>query len=331
MNNRKDDHIQLAEHGQILASENDNRFLYEPMISKVIDKKQLETSFLGKNLKAPLWVSSMTGGGKESGEINRRIARACREVGIGMGLGSCRPLLKMKNKDLLKDFQVREFIGDDLPLYANLGIAQIEKLMIDGELNKISELVELLKCDGLIIHVNPLQEFFQKEGDSITKSAIEIISEFLSKMKISVIVKEVGQGIGPQSLKALMQLPLAAIEFGAFGGTNFSKIEALRLESNKNQNDLCFAGHTAEEMVGFINQILCEKDNSIRCRNFIISGGIRGFLDGHYLMEKLNSNAIFGQAYNIIKQVRNSEKELVDYFFNEIEGLRIAKSFLKIK
>jgi len=79
--------------------------------------------FLGKILKVPMWVSSMTGGTAQARNINTNLARACREFGMGMGLGSCRILLQ--NDEHLPDFDMRNVIGDELPFYANIGIVQL--------------------------------------------------------------------------------------------------------------------------------------------------------------------------------------------------------------
>ena len=123
---RKSDHINLALQSQTLVNEADNRFYYEPMISGFPLKPLERIPFAGKELKAPIWISSMTGGHLLSGKINRNLAMACKEFGMGMGLGSCRMLLS--EETYFKDFDVRSIIGDENPLFANLGFAQIEEL-----------------------------------------------------------------------------------------------------------------------------------------------------------------------------------------------------------
>ena len=167
----------------------------------------------------------MTGGTKLAGTINRNLAMACNEFGMGMGLGSCRII--MEDDTYFEDFNMRAIIGDDLPLWANLGIAQIEELVGKKQEDKAAELVEKLRADGLIIHVNPMQEWFQPEGDILTCPPLDTIKRFLDSFSVPVIVKEVGQGMGPESLRELLQLPLQAIEFAAFGGTNFARVELL--------------------------------------------------------------------------------------------------------
>ncbi len=330
MADRKLDHINLAFESQIDSIKNDRRFYYEPLLSGSPKDEAKNFHFMGKKLAAPIWVSSMTGGTELAGKINRNLAKACNRFGLGMGLGSCRKL--MKGKEFWDDFNLRPLIGSQLPFFANLGIAQVEELVEKKEVGKIIGLVNDLEADGLIIHVNPTQEWFQPEGDVIHALPIETISKLLHEVEFPVIVKEVGQGIGPASLKKLLKIPLAAIEFGAFGGTNFSKVEMMRHndEHIKQYEPLTFIGHTASEMVNFINDIVGSGED-IHCKQVIISGGIRNFLDGYYLVSKCKLPALYGQASAFLQHARNSYEELEYFIESQIKGYRFAESFLKTR
>ncbi|WP_321295242.1 isopentenyl-diphosphate delta-isomerase [Marinifilum fragile] len=330
MTDRKKDHIELAFRSQIEKSLVDDRFYYEPFINTHPKKELMPFTFLGKEIRTPIWVSSMTGGTKLAGKINANLAKACAEFGMGMGLGSCRLLLD--DDKYLADFNVRHIIGSELPLYANLGICQLEELIRKNELSKISNLVAKLKADGIIIHVNPMQEWLQPEGDLILRSPIDSIKDLLKYADYPVIVKEVGQGFGPDSLNQLMQLPLQAIEFGAFGGTNFAKIEMMRNPDNQIQlyDPLTKIGHTANQMLEWTNAIV-ESNKDIKCKELIISGGIHSFIDGYFLTEKSKLPAIYGQASELLKYAKDSYSDLQSYIQSQIEGLKIAKAFLRLK
>ena len=191
---RKLEHIQLAFDSQTGFLEQDRRFIYEPLLAAHPDGAVASFPFLGKTMNAPIWVSSMTGGTGVSKTINQNIARACREFGLGMGLGSCRKILF--DKTHWADFDVRDELGDERPFWANLGIAQVEKLLKEKNEQSIVNLVGALRADGLIVHVNPLQEYFQPEGDKITKAPLDTIQQLLKKVDVPLIVKEVGQGNG---------------------------------------------------------------------------------------------------------------------------------------
>jgi isopentenyl-diphosphate Delta-isomerase len=330
---RKRDHIEMAFRSQVLDTEVDGRFYYEPLLSAHPQPGSLPSfSFLGKTLRAPLWVSSMTGGTDWAHTINHNLARACAEFGMGMGLGSCRSLLF--SDDTLEDFAVRHLIGHDLPLYANLGIAQLEQLIDNQELWRVTALLDKLQTDGLIIHVNPLQEWLQPEGDRFQRPPLHTISTMLERMpELKIIVKEVGQGMGHESLRALFQLPLQAVDFAASGGTNFAKLELLRSDEAKQETftQLAQVGHTAEEMVHFTNQIKEELGERMLCQQVIISGGIRSFLDGYYLTNKLYLPSVYGQASGFLKHARGGYDELRDYVAAQVRGLELANAYLRVR
>lgn len=326
---RKLEHIKLALDSQTKLSEQDLRFNYEPMLSAHPENPDLSIRFLGKTMRTPIWVSSMTGGTGMAQQINRNIARACREFGMGMGLGSCRKILF--DKTHWADFDFRDEIGEDQPFWANLGIAQIEELLLPNNIQAVVDLVGELRADGLIVHVNPLQEWFQPEGNRLKQSPLQIIQELLDQVSVKVMVKEVGQGFGPESLRQLLSLPIEAIEFGAYGGTNFSKLEMLRGDQQKLDASLPFAfvGQSAYQMVDSVNQILKENPNPA-CRQLIISGGIQNALDGYYLTSKSQLPAVFGMASAVLKHASESYESLSGFLENQIQALSLAKAYLKI-
>lgn len=321
---RKLDHIDLTLKAQKNILDLDGRFNYEPLLAAHPTHNNLKTTIFGKKLNAPLWVSSMTGGTSKANLLNHNLARVCQEFGLGMGLGSCRSLLESDN--YFEDFNLRNIIGPDLPLFANLGIAQIEKAVLNNSTDKIFNMMEKLLVDGLIIHINPLQEYLQNEGDVISRPPIETIQTFLKLTNVKVIIKEVGQGMGPQSLKALLALPITGIELAGFGGTNFSRIEMLRnTKAAHNLDPLTTIGHSGLEMIEILNQYYSKFPIDI-----IISGGVRNFLDGFYLSKKSKNNSVIGQAKNFLVHAEDYSV-LKSFVQNEIDGLKMANAFLTIK
>ncbi len=335
--NRKRDHIEMASQAQMEKAQVDARFFYEPMLSAHPEKypEQLEnsirTTFLGKNLEAPLWISSMTGGVGPARIINQNLARLAREFSLGMGLGSCRVLLE--SDQYFEDFNLRPILGHNLPFYANLGIAQVEKLVLQENSNKISDLVERLDADGLIIHINPLQEWFQLEGDRLSLSPLETISRLIPKFKRKILVKEVGQGMGPQSLKALLELPIAGVELAGFGGTNFSKLEILRTKvetKSPGTPSLSRVGHTALEMALMLNSLISSNQTSGLQKEIIISGGITDVLDGYHVKEVLKLNSVIGFAKRFLDHAEDYA-QLKKWTENQIETLKMARAFLRAR
>lgn len=329
LSTRKTDHIQLAFEAQSMQI--DDRFYYEPMlhahpVSGIIPPLQLA----GKTLKAPIWISSMTGGAQLAGNINRNLAMACKNFGLGMGLGSCRSLLE--SNDYFHDFAIRKYMGDQ-PLFANLGIAQVEEMLALNHFEKIRDLVNKLEADGLIVHVNPLQEWLQPEGDRISNPPIDTLKKILDLADFPVMVKEVGQGFGPKSMQALAALPFEAIEFGASGGTNFSMLENLRRDEffREQFGPVANIGHHAAEMVGWATELCSGNQNQVHTRAFIVSGGIKNFLDGYYHVQSLPWKTLYAQASAFLKHAIRSEDELMKFTENQIRGLELAYTFLTVK
>lgn len=326
MPDRKIDHINMAFNSRVEKNEADTRFYYEPMLASHHDDDFGIFNFAGKQMRLPFWVSSMTGGTQMAAKINENLARVCGEFGLGMGLGSCRALLY--DDQYLSDFKVREFMGDQTPFYANLGIAQLEQLIKKKEIRRIEEMVNKLDADGLIIHVNPLQEAFQPEGDIIKIPPIETLEEFLTGTSLRIIVKEVGQGMGPESLKRLLNLPLEAIEFGALGGTNFTRLEQTRfIESNKLLlGSFGNVGHTALEMTQMVNQLVA--DSEPKCTQLIISGGISSITDGYYLQNLSQLTSVIGMGSAFLKHAMDDYGTIQKFVSQLKQGWGIASHFL---
>lgn len=332
MSDRKRDHIDLAFAAQV--KQTDPRFHYEPMLAAHPQPGSLKPLQLGsRQMKAPIWVSSMTGGTGFAQQINHNLAAVCGRYGLGMGLGSCRPLLT--DNASWPDFDVRDVMGDDGILYANLGIAQIYELVSAGRLAKVTEMIQRLRADGLIIHVNPMQEWLQDHGDFIAEAPLDTIKRVLDIYEGDVIVKEVGQGMGPASLAGLMQLPLVAIEYGAHGGTNFAQLEMSRPGGGDINiyGGLAHVGQTAEDMTASIIRLRdIIPDAALRCNQFIVSGGISDFLTGYYHIERLGHGTMYGQASAFLKFALKDDQQLLnDYVQKQIRGLELAKAYLKLR
>jgi isopentenyl-diphosphate delta-isomerase len=321
---RKTDHIKLTHQSRTLPSSVDLRFNYEPLFFKHPDQTEnWKSHFLGFDFDYPIWISSMTGGTEKAQVINTNLAKLACEFNLGMGLGSCRSLLESSER--LHDFKIRKDIGSR-PLFANIGFAQLAELVLENRLDKISDLIHLLEANGLIIHLNPLQEWFQPGGDRYQLTPVQVLETVFDKFSFPIIIKEVGQGIGPESLKALLNMPIAAIEFGAFGGTNFSQLESLRSNETMNlKKPFIHVGHTASEMVEILNSL------PLGGKEFIISGGIQSVLDGYALKMKLKGPSVIGMASAFLEPAQQSYSALQEYFLQLKESLIVARDLLTIK
>lgn len=338
---RKSEHLQYAGKSQFLLTGNCSGLLdvgltYEPCLGVFPDENyRLPQLIGGKKLLHPVWISSMTGGSSESGKINKTLAKVVADFGLGMGLGSCRAILQKPST--IKDFQLRAILKS-APFWANLGICQIDEMLKKPkDWNIFQSILEDLEVDGLVVHINPTQEFLQPEGSILSRPVIDILKEFLQfSKKWPVLVKEVGQGMGPKSLKALSQLDLQGIELAALGGTNFSSLELLRAKQGKKSqitNDplisLTKLGHSAKEMVDF--WITLKKTSP--SWHVIISGG-RGHdvLADVALFKKIEKSqpCSIGLGYSILEQAYRGEKMAREWLGHYLKAFYYVHSFTNL-
>jgi isopentenyl-diphosphate Delta-isomerase len=331
MTTKKKEHIDLALKSQADMMFHDSRFDYEPLLSAHPGDNLKPFDFAGKRMNVPVWISSMTGGSEVSATINHNLAKACNEFGLGMGLGSCRTFLETGK--YFEQFDMRHIIGDEYPLYANLGICQVEKAVLENRIDQITGMIDTLKADGLIIHINPIQEWLQPEGDRLTLPPLETIKAFLSGTNIKVIVKEVGQGFGPESIRELLRLPVEAIELAAFGGTNFAMVELERSDPIRRVllEPLSRVGNDAGNIIDEINDFTVSHGDEVKCRSVIVSGGIRNFLDGYYFINKCRIKSVYGQASSLLRYAGEDYENLRQFIRLQIEGLKLANAYLKIR
>ena len=169
----------------------------------------------------------MTGGTEKAAEINQRLAEAAQMAGVALGLGSQRAALE--NTCLVETFQVRKWAPDIL-LFANLGAIQLN---YDYSIDQCLRVVDMVEADGLILHLNPLQEALQPEGDVQFRGLIGKIEEVCKKLPVPVIVKEVGWGISERVALMLLQAGVSAIDVAGAGGTSWSQVEMYRMKDEK--------------------------------------------------------------------------------------------------
>jgi isopentenyl-diphosphate delta-isomerase len=190
-----------------------------------IDLADVDASvrLFGRTLAAPLLISCMTGGTPEATAINRRLAKVAAHFGLAMGLGSGRVLLE--SPETIESFDVRAEAPEAL-LFANLGAVQLNK---GYGLPQCRRLVEMLQADALVLHLNPLQEALQPEGDTCFAGLLGRIAELCAHADFPIVVKEVGWGIGAADVRVLFDAGVAAVDVAGAGGTSWSEVERYRI------------------------------------------------------------------------------------------------------
>ena len=193
-----------------------------------IDFDAVDTSqkFLGHNFKAPIIIDSMTGGTPEATKINSRLALAAQKFGLGMGLGSQRAGLL--SSELAETYSIARSNAPNAFLVANIGGAQLSKGL---KIKDIKNMIQMIEADALVVHLNPLQELIQPEGEPKYKGVLSKIKEICSNFDIPIIVKEVGAGISMDVAKRLQSAGVSAINIAGSGGTSWAGVEKLRAET----------------------------------------------------------------------------------------------------
>ena len=223
---RKQDHIRinLQEDVQSLAQTGLDDYSFEHQALPEIDLHTIQFSqkLFDKTVQLPFLISSMTGGTREAWQINQKLATAAQEFGLAMAVGSQRAAIE--NPETEFSFKVRNVAPDSL-LFANLGAVQLNYGYSIAECQRA---VDMIEADALILHLNPLQEALQPEGETNFSGLLSKIEHVCNSIKVPVIVKEVGWGISSNAARRLIDAGVAAIDVAGKGGTSWAKVESHR-------------------------------------------------------------------------------------------------------
>jgi isopentenyl-diphosphate delta-isomerase len=270
---RKTEHIQinLKEDVSSGLTTGLERFRFEHNAVPELDFAEVDTSikFLGKPLQVPLLISSMTGGSSEALAINLALAEAAQAMGIALGVGSQRAAIE--KDELAKTFDIRPVAPNAL-IFANLGAVQLN---YGYGIDECKRAVDMVEADGLILHLNPLQEALQPEGDSNFKSLLLGIEKICRGLDVPVIAKEVGWGIGAKVAQELVSCGVRAIDVAGAGGTSWSQVEMHRAKTPAQ----------AKIASSFVNwgiptaEAVIEVHTALPTTPLIASGGLRSGVD----------------------------------------------------
>jgi len=288
-------------------------FEHSAMPELHLDHIDLRACLFGRPLQAPLLISSMTGGAARSAAINAHLAEAAQHLGIAMAVGSQRVALETAGDQGLTG-QLRQFAPDIL-LLANFGAAQLVRGYGEDEARRA---VEMIGADGLIVHLNPLQEAVQPGGDRDWRGVLNAIEALAGRLTVPVVVKEVGAGISARVARQLVDAGVAAIDVAGAGGTSWAAVEAERAaDSSGRAIARAFAGWGIPTALAL--QAVRE---ACPTTPLIASGGIR---DGVEAAKAIRLGAdLVGQAAGVLQAAMHSSEAVVEHFHVLIEQLRIA-------
>lgn len=194
------------------------RLPYHALTQTDLGSIDLATEFLGVGLRAPVLIGAMTGGAELAGTINRNLAAAAQDLGIGMMLGSQRIMLD--DDAAGASFCVRD-VAPDVLLLGNIGLAQLD----DAVVRALVDALDRVGANALAVHTNPLQEAMQHNGDTDFSGVVARLRDVAGSIPYPVLVKEVGHGIGAVAAAELADCPIAAVDVAGAGGTSWARVE----------------------------------------------------------------------------------------------------------
>ncbi len=244
-------------------------FVHQALPEMKLSDIDLSVTLFGKRLSAPIIISSMVGGIEEATIINRNLAQAAQALGLAMGVGSQRCLIDSAGK--VKTYHVRD-IAPDILLFANLGAVQLN---YGFGVKECLNLVKSIGADSLILHLNPLQEAIQPEGNTNFAGLLEKIARVCHELPVPVIVKEVGSGISEGAAAKLAEAGVAGIDVAGAGGTCWSEIERKRTR-NKLSDEIAAA--FSAWGIPTSDSVIMARRGAPRL-SIIASGGIRTGID----------------------------------------------------
>ncbi|MGD2065855.1 MAG: type 2 isopentenyl-diphosphate Delta-isomerase [Candidatus Bathyarchaeota archaeon] len=230
---RKADHIEICLKEEVQAQKASTGFEDVSLVHRALpeierEKIDLSTTVFGCKFSAPIFVGAMTGGTPEAKKINAAIAEAVEELNLGMGVGSQR--IAIDNPELAHTFSIVRQKAPTAFIIANIGGPQ---LVTKYGIKEAKTAVEMIQANALAIHLNPLQEAVQPEGDTNYSNLLQNIGEIAQELDVPVIVKETGAGIAAEDAKMLEEAGVTGIDVAGVGGTSWAAVEYFRAKARQ--------------------------------------------------------------------------------------------------
>ena len=265
---RKAEHIELSLKPQVQSRHNYfDAYWFEHCALPEINFAEINTavSFLRKTINAPILISSMTGGTSSARQINEHLALGAEAMGIPLALGSQRKAIEDASQ--VDTFQIRG-LAPSIPILGNVGAVQFN---YGFGLEECERMVEMVEADALILHLNPLQEVLQPEGQTDFSSLLPKIGKIASELSVPLVVKEIGCGLSGALAKRLVEHGVTILDTAGAGGTSWARIETYR------SGELALGDLYAEW--GIPTPVSIKQVSSVPGVTTIASGGIRSGLD----------------------------------------------------
>jgi isopentenyl-diphosphate delta-isomerase len=308
-------HINLTQNVQfesVTTGLENFRFIHQALPEVDAGSIDLSTVLFGKTLSVPLLLSPMTGGIKQAQRINRNLAQAAQKLGIAMGVGSQRAAID--NPDVADTFQIRD-VAPDILLFANLGAVQLN---YGYGIKECRRAVGMIEADALMLHLNPLQEALQPEGQTDFSGLLRKIERICQRLPVPVVIKEVGWGISDTVARKLVDIGVAGLDVAGAGGTSWGEVERHRARSDNHRRvakNFASWGIPTVESIQMVRRAAPDIP-------LIASGGLRTGIDVAKAIA-LGANAA-GIAAPLLRAANVSAEAVIESVSEIIEVLRTA-------
>jgi isopentenyl-diphosphate delta-isomerase len=277
---RKADHVRLAaERGAVVpagATFADVTIVHAAVPEVDLGAIDPSVDFLGRRLRLPLVIASMTGGFDQGGAINALLARAAERHGLAMGLGSQRAALR--DRGLAGSYAIARQEAPTAFLMANIGAPQLVPQGGRPGLTsaEVEDLAGMIGADAVIVHLNPIQELIQPEGDRNGAGWADAIAALVEGLAVPVVAKETGGGVSEAVARRLASAGVSAIDVGGRGGTSFAAIEGARAAEQGDERGVRLAELLVDWGIPTPVSVALAARAGVP---IVATGGIRGGLD----------------------------------------------------
>ena len=315
---RKAEHIRLALDERMQLGENYfERYRFEHCALPELRFEDIDVSrtFLGVKLGAPLLISCMTGGTGDATRINRNLARAAERTRVAVGVGSQRKALE--DPATAASFRIRPF-APSVPILANLGAVQLN---YGYDVRQCREAVRMIEAHALVLHLNPLQEAIQPEGQRDFSGLLPKMAAVARELEVPLIAKEVGCGVSRDVALRLLERGISIVDTAGLGGTNWARIEAARADDAELGERFAGWGIPTPEAILRLR--------GIDGLTVIGSGGVRSGVD---VAKAIACGAdLVGLAYPFLRAADESEGRVVETVARIVEELKICMFCLGVR
>lgn len=320
---RKIEHVSIALGQDVSAPQranwNDVQFVHQALPEVDLDEIDTSVTFLGRILRYPIFISSLTGGHPDVLSINRNLARAAEHYGLALGVGSQRAAIV--NSDLAPSYAVTRENAPHAFLIANIGAPQ---LIVQARhpaftLADAQQAIEMIGANALAIHMNSLQEAAQPEGDRRSVGEAAALKALTAQLAVPVIAKETGAGVCREQALLLRSCGVAAIDVGGAGGSSMAALEAARSQARGDERTMD---------VGLLYRDwgiptpICVVEASSAALPLIATGGVRNGLDSARALSL--GATLVGMGFPFLKAASESYEKVCDLLETVIAELKMA-------